>query len=81
MRIIGIELRVKYVHPKFGLRQKEIAIIPCDVTVQIEGEQPYCQSLMNATIHTDQGDIGIQDFQIPFSLHDSNDGLLFRSLK
>jgi hypothetical protein len=80
MRIIGIELRLKYFHPRYGYQQKEIAIIPCDVELSLDQEVTYSgsgQCMMNATLHTDGGDIGVNDFSVPFPF-ESKHGLNFK---
>jgi hypothetical protein len=70
MRIIGVELRLRFVSPRMGSQQKEIAIIPCHVDIELEtGNSPeaafYNSIPMNETLHTDFGDINIPEFSIP----------------
>lgn len=68
MKIIGVELRIQFHDPKKGPTQKEIAIIPCDVTVHLDRKDTQGYYMGNAsgngTIHTDCGDLGFT-FGIP----------------
>lgn len=72
MRIIGIELRLR-TYVRLGNEQKEIAIVPCHVDVELDSKiwQYVSGVFMNATLHTDCGDIAIPDFQVPdyFLMH------------
>lgn len=84
MRIIGIELRAKYQHPKWGSQQQEIAVIPCDIEVVMADADDFLRygsgyAYFNGTLHTTQGDIQIPDFVNQIGLHDHDRGLKFRS--
>ena len=65
MRIIGIELRIE-TNGIQGRQQTEIGIVPCDILVELNEEK--CQNIknimMNLTLHTDIGDIGINNFPV-----------------
>lgn len=83
MRIIGIELRIEYQHPRYGNQRREVALIPCDVELVINdlpehsGYIPY--PYINMTLHTECGDINIPNTQFPFTLDDFKSGLHHRS--
>lgn len=67
MKIIGVELRLQFHDARKGPQQKEIAIIPCDVTVHLSRpEAGYYSGGVNGngTLHTDCGDLGFT-FQVP----------------
>jgi hypothetical protein len=67
MRIIGIELRVQYMHPRFGGQQQELAVIPVDIELELDPPEisyQYARATMNGTLHTTRGDITIPSFDI-----------------
>lgn len=82
MRIIGIELRLQYISRRHGYQQSEIAVIPCDIIVEMKPDDIVYggQDLMNGTLHTDRGDIAINQFSIPSGFLMARDSsLLFQS--
>lgn len=65
MRIIGVELRLEYSDKRIGRRNIEIGIIPCHIDVEVSDHNYGMGANMNATIHTDRGDIAIQYIPLP----------------
>jgi hypothetical protein len=68
MKIIGVELRVAFQDPRQGYQQREVAIIPCEIHLEIPA--PFSeffgtQFLMNGTLHTDRGDINMGQWECP----------------
>jgi hypothetical protein len=81
MKVIGLELRLIYQHPKFGCQRKEIAVVPCDIEMVME--EPYYyqqtqQQYVEITMHTSQGDVTLNG-TLPFILDDDTRGLRSRS--
>lgn len=84
MKIIGIELRLRYVDSGSygrtgqGQQNREIAIIPCDIELEVADTGRWNPVTMNMTIHTDLGDVNVPDFQFPTPT-ETSPGLKFRS--
>jgi hypothetical protein len=64
MRIIGVELRLQYLHPKRGNQQNEIIILPCNAVIVLPDECSQINQFgsinVNGTMHTDCGDFGFR---------------------
>jgi hypothetical protein len=63
LKIIGVEFRIQAHDPKLGPQQREIGIVPCDIVAHVDQpENGYWGGsvYLNMTIHTDMGDLTLQ---------------------
>ena len=59
MKIIGVELRVNISNERGNTTQKEIAMLPLNLSIEVDENQfgRMDDGGINGTIHTDHGDI------------------------